>query len=211
MAGGSVKRTAQSEGHSGKSHSSMKTHARTGWLFTSRPHSSLNFILAGLFTCSAAFATPRPPLPALPHAATTLFHTRFDEAYWFGHERASFVTTDYGTLVERFSGYALQRTGKGVVPFVVPALDATGRLSVATDAGAFGFWFKPDWTSAAASGVGPGYAARLAEMVAVGDKQAAVGWSLQTSGDGSVLLLVGAARGNLTAAIAWSVKGAVQP
>lgn len=170
----------------------MKTHARTGWFFTSRPHSSINFILAGLFTCSVAFATPRAPLPALPPAATTLFHTRFDEAYWPGHLRTATVTTDYGTLVESYSGYALQRAGKSVVPFVVSALDATGRLSVATDAGAFGFWFKADWTSTAAGGGGPGYAARLVEMVAVGDKQAAAGWSLQTSADGSALVLVGA-------------------
>lgn len=151
------------------------------------------FLLAGLLFCSGgALATPRPPLPALPHAATTLFHTRFDEAYWPGHERASLVTVEYGTLVESFSGYALQRTGKSVVPFVVSALDATSRLNVATDAGAIGFWFKPDWTSAAAGGGGPGYAARLVELVAVGDKQTVVGWSLQTSAEGSALVLVGA-------------------
>lgn len=154
---------------------------------------------------SSVLATPRAPLPALPHAATTLFHTRFDEAYWPGHERASLVMTDYGMLVESFSGYALQRTGKSVVPFVVPALDATGRLSVATDAGAFGFWFKPDWTSAVAGGGGPGYAARLVEVVAVGDKQAAVAWSLQTSADGSALALVGAdgMESLLKAGIGW--------
>jgi len=148
-------------------------------------------LVATSFTLTS-IATPRPPLPSLPAAATTLFHTRFDEPYWLGHERTNVVTVEYGTLVESFSGYALQRTGKTVVPFVVSALDAAGKLSIASDTGAVGFWFKSDWTSAAAGGVGPGYAARLVELLAVGEKQSAAAWSLQTSPDGSALVLVGA-------------------
>ncbi len=185
----------------------MKSNLRRQPTFRNRVKLLARILLAGLtISNSTVIATPRPPQPALPAAAITLFQTQFDEAYWPGQERAATVTTEYGTLVESFSGYALQRTGKSVVAFVVPALDATGRLNVATDAGAIGFWFKAGWTSASAGGVGPGYAARLVELVAVGDQQTAVGWSLQTSGDGSTLALVGAGGADplLKAEMGWA-------
>ncbi len=136
--------------------------------------------LRWLFAASL-MATPDPVLPGWSHATSTLFHVRFEEADWPGQWHTASVTVDYGKFAERFSGFALQRTGKRLVP----ALAATGIPNTATDAVSTGIWFKPGWTNAAAGGVGPGDAAPVVEMVVVG-------WSSQKNGEASALLLVGA-------------------
>ncbi len=133
-----------------------------------------------IFT-SHVFAEPRVPLPALPSMALGLYHNRFDEAYWFGKQRSETVQTEAGTLVESWSGYALQRAGNNVTPFVVPAVGERGQLNVACDFGSVGFWFKPYWSSAAVmAGNAPGVPARLVDLVVIGSQDAAVGWSLQS-------------------------------
>ena len=151
-------------------------------------------------------AEPRVPLPTLPISAMETYHNRFDDAYWNGKQRSETVLTEEGTLVESFSGYALQRAGKEVRPFVLPAVSEIGRLQVSSDSGAIGFWFKPYWSSAAVkAGNVPGVPARLLDLVVIGAKDAAVGWSLQVSADGNALMLVGAdsATTLLRADIAW--------
>ena len=144
--------------------------------------------LFGLATVlSQSFATPRSPLPPLPHVTTTLFHTRFDEAYWRERQRASLVMMDSWTLVESFSGYALQRVGKSVTPFVIPALNASNQLAVAADKGALAFWFKPSWSSMSGSSGN----AKLAELVAVGRDDAVSSWALQINPEQTAMILTG--------------------
>ena len=163
-------------------------------------------ILAALTLCTSSHAEPRVPLPTLPISAMETYHNRFDDAYWNGKQRAETVQTDEGTLVESFSGYALQRAGKEVRPFVVPAVSELGHVQVSSDSGAIGFWFKPYWSSAAVkAGNEPGVPVRLLDLVVIGAKDAAVGWSLQMSADGNALVLVGADGSTvlLRADIAW--------
>ena len=63
-----------------------------------------------------------------------------------------------------WSGYALQRTGATVVPFVVPALDSDGHTNITSDTGgALRWWVRPYWSS----GSGTGQPATLLEMDAV--------------------------------------------
>ena len=145
-------------------------------------------LIIGLLFAASVLATPDSPLPGWTHAVSALFHTRFKETYWPGQRRAASAPVDYGKLAERFSGFAFQRTGRRIGP----ALAATGKLNAATDAGAIEFWFKLDWTNAAAGGVGPGDTARMVELVVVGDPPPTVGGSSPTSGEGPVLVLVGA-------------------
>jgi len=100
-----------------------------------------------------------------------------------------------------------------VTPFVVPAVSATGHTNIAGDSGAIRFWVTPYWASASVTnGAGPGVNARLLELVAVGDKDAAVAWSLQVSADGSVVSLLGEGEKEpvelLSAAIAWPANEA---
>lgn len=138
-----------------------------------------------------------------------LFHASFDEAYSSRQTNAEVTIADYGTLRESWSGYALQRAGSFVPPFVVPAVDATGHTNVASDAsgGVLRFWLTPYWSSESVGGKGPGTPARLVELVAADGKEAVVVWSLQLTADGSALLLFGGSDGDpavlLRAGLAW--------
>ena len=105
--------------------------------------------------------------------ALGLYHNRFDEAYWFGKQRCETVQTEAGTLVESWSGYALQRADNNVSPFVVPAVGERGQLNVACDFGSVGFWFKPYWSSAVVDASNaPGSVSRLVDLVVVGTQSA---------------------------------------
>jgi hypothetical protein len=146
---------------------------------------------------------PRPPLPPVPEQAP-LYHESFDEDYFAGQTNAELVISGLGTLEESWSGYALQRAGESVAPFIVPALDSNGQTNISSDTGgALRWWVKPYWTS----GTGTGAAATLLELDAVSGGQAACAWSLQVSADGTTLELftqTGAgAQEVLQAPIAW--------
>ena len=143
--------------------------------------------LALAMVVPSVLATPRAPMPPLPHLTTTLFHTRFDEPYWKERQRATLVMVDSWTLVESFSGYALQRSGNSVTPFVIPALGASNRVAVAADKGALGFWFKPYW----ANMTGSTGNAKLAELIAVGGDDAVSSWSLQINPERTAIILAG--------------------
>ena len=134
-----------------------------------------------------ALASPREPLPPLPEFAPVLFHESFDQRYACGVTNAGWVLPDYGTLVESWSGYALQRASL-VTPFVVTGLDAAGRTNVATE-GALRFWVKPYWTSAP-DGKGAGTEARLVELAVAGGRQAVAVWWLQVNSTGTVVSLM---------------------
>jgi len=151
-------------------------------------------MIVGSFLISAfdIHARPRAPLPPFPEFAPVLWRESFDGAYSYRMTNAQLSVTGYGELIESWSGYALQRSGRSVPPLVVPALDAQGRTNVASYAGAIRFWFRPYWSSSSGpGGTGPGTDARLVEMAAAGQTDAAVIWSLAASPDGSVLSLVG--------------------
>ena len=164
-------------------------------------------LLAAFTFQTSSHAEPRVPLPTLPISAMETYHNRFDDAYWNGKQRTETVLTEEGTLVESFSGYALQRAGKEVRPFVLPAVSELGHVQVSCGDGAIGFWFKPYWSSAAVkSGSLLGVPARLLDLVVIGARDAVVGWSLQVSADGNALMLMSAdgATTLLRADIAWS-------
>lgn len=130
---------------------------------------------------------PRQPWPPLPEFAPVLFHESFDALYSYRITNAQWVIPDYGVLIESWSGYALQRSGK-VPPFSVPAVDRSGRTNLALS-GAVRFWVKPYWTSAP-DGPGPGKDVCLAELLLRGGGDALPLWWLEASRDGSCLSLI---------------------
>lgn len=138
-------------------------------------------------------ARPRPPLPPLPELVPLLSRTDFDEAFWARTEKSESLHPAYTDLVEGWSGYALKRAGVAVTPFLVPALDATGKTNIGAPAGAVRFWFKPYWSSTTVPmGTGPGVNGRLAELTAVDPTDSVYVWSLDVSADGTALFLTGA-------------------
>ena len=153
-------------------------------------------------------AKPRPPLPPLPEFAPMFWHASFDEAYSYRTTNAQLAVADFGNLAESWSGYALQRSGWRVTPFIVPALSPTGHTNIDSNSGAIRFWLNPYWSSATQpGGTGPGHYAHLLEFVATGGRQAAVVWSLLVAPDGSTIHLVAKADSNpvslLKAEIDW--------
>ena len=134
-------------------------------------------------------AAPRSPLP-LPEFVFPLYHETFDDAYYGGATDAELTVGSY-TLEESWSGYALQRAGTSVTPFVVPGMDSTGHTNLKSNAGAVRFWFKPYWSSVSInSGTGPGTNVTLLELNAVANNQSALVWLLQASTDGTTLSLI---------------------
>ena len=137
-------------------------------------------------------AKPRAPLPPLPELAPLLYRASFDEPAASVDAKAERSPAS-GDFVESWSGYALSRTARSAAPFVIPGLDAGGRANLAPAEGSIRFWFRPAWTSAGrAKGGGPGDTATLLEMIALGQKDALVLWTLAVSPDGSTLSLAGA-------------------
>ena len=158
-----------------------------------------SLVLATVGMPPGLIARPRPPLPPLPEFALLLSRAGFDEPFWARTEKPESFHPAYSDLVDGWSGYALRRSGLVVTPFVVPALDEAGHTNVACASGAVRFWFKPDWSS----GLGPGGAARLIELSAVGERDAVACWALVVSADGSTLALAGLAGDLLRAEIDW--------
>ena len=163
---------------------------------------SLPFLLS--FQLSAR---PRPPMPPWPEFAPLLSRFAFDEPYRPGTDSAALVDTEYGQLIESWSGYALIRSGPMLMPFVVPAIEA-GRTNLATDSGAVRLWFKPYWSSVSLpKGTGPGAEATLVEMVVLGEKEVLTAWALRFSADGNALVLTAEGDGGTTellrADVAW--------
>jgi hypothetical protein len=163
----------------------------------------------GAFTPRAG-ADPRGPLPPVPEPKI-LHYESFDSPYQSGATNRAVVVTTSGVLTQSWSGYALDRSGPAVVPFVIPALDAVGHTNVSCGtAGALRFWLQPHWATALAtnSSGGPGTCARLVDLVAVGGGQTVSLWSFQATPDGSALRLVGQADTGpvelLQAAIQWA-------
>jgi len=162
----------------------------------------LGLVLATIVSLQTAAARPRPPLPPLPEIGR-LSHQRFDEPW----RAPTHQGIDSTTWLESWSGYALNRQGLSVWPWVVPMLDATGRPNVGAQQGTIRFWFRPDWSSAQLGGEGPGHWARLVESGTISGNGAAVWWSLYVSPDGSTVYWSGQGAGGpvdiLSAEVAW--------
>ena len=151
-------------------------------------------IVAGLLFCPiAGRALPRSPFPPVPETGV-IFHEGFDGFHSIGSGDARAVISGLGTLVESWLGYALQRAGTSVLPWILPAVDPnSGRTNLTCDAdGAIRFWFEPHFSSASiVGGTGPGGTAHLADLAATSAGGTVVVWSLQISPDGRLLQLVG--------------------
>jgi hypothetical protein len=134
-------------------------------------------------------AQPPPPVTIVPEVVSVLFEEDFDEYDVLGITNEQLFISGLGTLDASWSGYALQRSGDGLTPFVVPGLDTAGRTNFISGGagGAFRFWVDPRWSTAAG---GPGYEAQLLQLVAAGTGPSILVWSLQTTADGSALQLV---------------------
>jgi hypothetical protein len=145
-------------------------------------------------------ARPRSPLPPIPEFAPLLFRESFDFAYSYRTTNAVVSVPNYGELIESWSGYALQRAGARVTPFIVPAVDSTGRTNFSATGGVLRWWLRPYWSS----GSGPGVDGRLIEVVAAGGREFL---SLRVAPDGSVVYLVGQSDAGhgllLKAPLAW--------
>ena len=137
--------------------------------------------------CLPTFARPRDPWPPLPEFSQVLFHESFDELYSFRMTNALWTVPNYGTLVESWSGYALERVGE-VPPYVVSGLDSAGHTNLTAE-GALRLWVKPYWSSAP-DGKGPGTEARLVEMQAVAGKKLVPVWWLEVNAAGDQVSLI---------------------
>ena len=97
------------------------------------------------------------------------------------------IVPGIGNYEESWSGYALQRNGTGVIPFVITAMSAQGATNISSDtAGALRFWVRPYWST----GDGPGIFAPLLTFYAMADGQSLLCWWLEVSPDGSAVTLV---------------------
>ena len=140
-----------------------------------------------------AWGSPRGPFPPVPDIGV-IYHESFDEFHSIASGDPRVAIPGVGTFVESWSGYALERSGTNVLPWIVPALDAnTGHTNLTCDmAGAIRFYYSPHFSSVSVpGGKGPGSPARLAHLVASSGAGTAVVWSLQISPDGNTLQLLG--------------------
>jgi hypothetical protein len=109
-------------------------------------------VLAVLFLGQSAWAAPRSPLPPYPEAAP-LASESFDADYFAGWTNGDLFISGFGVLDESWSGYAMQRSGASVTPFIVPALNASGYTNITSDTGgALRWWVNPFWSSGATNG-----------------------------------------------------------
>jgi hypothetical protein len=135
-----------------------------------------SFIVVGLLLANASsvFSEPRDPLPPWPEPNpisqltwnAVLSPMRDDSTAALGVEGA--------TLVEGWSGYALQREGLLVSPVVLPGVNTQGEANLAYRQGCLRFWFASAWDS----GKGLGQVSRLAEWIVTDGKEVGTLWAL---------------------------------
>ncbi len=134
---------------------------------------------------------PRPPQPPWPQSTIKIFG--FDSPYWKVPWRAVAINEEESTLVESWSGFALERSGLFLSPIVIPVRVSDKEVNLAPASGSIRFWLAPNWSTASekASGQGPGHRAQLLELVNLGGKAADVRWSLYVNEAGDTIHFVG--------------------
>ena len=156
------------------------------------------------------WAKPRPPLPPMPERC--LLFLRFNETNWWGNLHPPPLVFDNIQLAESWSAYSLDMSGKQASRLQYPlvrteAATATTRTNLNLATGSVRFWFRPDWSSAALGGDGPGVFGRLVEVGAWTEDARAGWWSLFFSEDGNAIHFSAQAHGKqinyLDASIQW--------
>lgn len=120
---------------------------------------NLGVWVLGLLTTVSVFGKPRPPLPPFPEGQAGQW--RFN----LTNKVEANVADAHGyTLVEGWSGYALQMAGNAARRLLIPSVKEDGRRNVTSGTGTVRFWFAPYWASQSGGGTGPGVWARLLEF-----------------------------------------------
>lgn len=153
---------------------------------------------------SPLLAEPRSPLPPWPEAnpIAQLKWDAFLSPMWDGS--TSSFGAEGATLVESWSGYALQRdalSGAPVVPFVMPGVTEKGKANLGFQQGCVRFWFAPSWSS----GAGRHEAARLAEWMVTDGKEVETLWTLSVNESGTVISLASEGADVMKVEIAWKM------
>jgi hypothetical protein len=136
--------------------------------------------LAVMLTQCLALAAPRPLSPPWPSFGA-MAHEGFNQPSGF----ATHQTIDSAVWVEGWSGWALNRQGKSVAPWVMPMV-VSNAFCLEPERGALRFWYRPDYGSEA----GAGQTATLAALVTIKGETELLWWSLLVSADGRELHLV---------------------
>jgi len=117
---------------------------------------------------------------------------------------------DPAIWVESWSGYALNRQGPTVAPWGVPMV-VSNVFRIDPEHGAIRFWYRPDYSSTALGGKGPGDLACLLTMVSGEGKESAQWWTLAVGADGNeVHVICETDQGPaifLSAPVAWESGG----
>lgn len=152
---------------------------------------SVSSVVCFLLTAFSLQAAPRPAWPPWPE--NTLSAYRFNDIDWHPPLRPPAIGFENAFVQESWSDYALIRDGLAITPVAVPSIDSTGQSTFAPGTGAVRFWFSPNWTSVRAGGAGPGYYARLLELVDLSGGTSQVRWSLYVGEKGDTLYFSGPA------------------
>src|SRR5688500_15648556 len=107
---------------------------------------NLGVWMLGLLITASVFAKPRPALPPFPEGQLAQWRFNLTNRV----EDNVFNAEDY-TLVESWSGYALQMSGSSSRRLTIPVLKESGRPNVASVPGTIRFWFAPYWASQSAA------------------------------------------------------------
>ena len=145
---------------------------------------SLHLFLASalLFPWGVVHVSAKPrPLSAPWPSFGLLQREGFDQPYGF----ATNQVISPAIWMESWSGWALNRQGKVVEPWVVPMV-VSNSFRVEPERGAIRLWYRPDFSS----GAGPGQPATLLELVTAQGKTEAVWWTLGVTPDGNEVHLV---------------------
>ena len=148
---------------------------------------TLGFATICLSLASSALAKPRPPQPPWPQATLKIFG--FDSYYGQAPWRDVAINEEESTLVESWSGYALERSGLFVSPIVIPVRISETELNVMPACGSIRFWLAPNWSTAneKSGGAGPGHLAHLLDLVNLGGKVSDARWALFLNEAGDTL------------------------
>lgn len=159
-------------------------------------HVFLVTALLFLWGVSNVSAKPRPLSPPWPSFGL-LQREGFDEPFGF----ATNQVIDPAIWAESWSGWALNRQGKVVEPWVVPMV-VSNSFRVEPERGAIRLWYRPDFGSAA----GAGQTATLVELVSAKGNTETVWWALVVAPEGNEIHLICQTESGPTTCLSAEVK-----